>query len=232
MTITTSSDITSLTGSITIVICYNFVAISVHNHRSQSKNMQYELLSVFFRGIIYFKQNCRDNNLTFFTMNYKVNDSYHDLDYVDVQSDECEDELSDYVVEEPDWIPPPVCLPSSMSSSDDGSEEESVEEDVEDESVDEVIVFPAGENFFYSAELLAMADRQLAAMYNTEEGYDGDDEDEDEDEDVEEVEGVEDMEDVEGVASDDYVLFFNDGVDIVHKRTSVFDGGIPKHIGQ
>ncbi len=44
-----------------------------------------------------------------------------DLDYVDVQSDECDDELSDYVVEKPDWIPPPVCLPPSTSSSDDGS---------------------------------------------------------------------------------------------------------------
>ncbi len=87
-------------------------------------------------------------------------------------------------------------------------------------------VFPAGENFFYSAELLAMADRQLAAMYNTEEGYDGDDEDEDEYEDVEEVEDMED------VASDDYVLFFNDGVDILHMGASVFDDGIPKHIGQ
>ncbi len=47
-----------------------------------------------------------------------------DPDYVDVQSDECDDELSDYVVEEPDWIPPPVCLPSLTSSSDDGSDEE------------------------------------------------------------------------------------------------------------
>ena len=47
-----------------------------------------------------------------------------DPDYVDVQSDECDDELSDYVVEEPDWIPPPVCLPPSTSSSDDGCDEE------------------------------------------------------------------------------------------------------------
>ncbi len=100
-----------------------------------------------------------------------------DLDCVDVESEERDDELSDYVVEEPDWIPTPVCLPS-----DDGSdEEESVEEeeDVEDEE-DEVIVFPAGENFFYSAELFAMVDRQLAAMrasmYNT--ANDGDEEDE------------------------------------------------------
>ena len=56
-----------------------------------------------------------------------------DLDCVDVESEERDDELSDYVVEEPDWIPTPVCLPS-----DDGSdEEESVEEeeDVEDVKV-------------------------------------------------------------------------------------------------
>ncbi len=55
------------------------------------------------------------------------------------------------------------------------------EEDVEDE-VYEVIVLAAVKYFLHSAELLAMADRQLAAMrasmYNT--SYDAGDEDEDE----------------------------------------------------